>query len=60
MSLNPETRRVVYALHETYAARPALDAETLAQIVSDPALAAMTDPSTNEAGADITLERTGG
>lgn len=60
MSVNPENGRVVYALHETYAARPALDAETLAEIVSDPALAAMTDPSTNEAGADITLERTGG
>lgn len=60
MSLNPDTGRVVYALHETYAPQPALDVETLVAIVSDPALAAMTDPSTNEAGADITLERTGG
>lgn len=60
MSLNPETGRVVHALHETYSAKPALDAETLAQIVSDPALAVMTDPSTNEAGADITLRRMGG
>ena len=50
---------MVYASHETYAARPALDAETLTEIVSDPALAAVTDPSTNEAGADINLERTG-
>lgn len=59
-SVNPETNRVVYALYETYTAKPALDAETLAQIVSDPTLAAMTDTSTNEAGADIALERTGG
>jgi hypothetical protein len=59
-SVNPETGRVVLAVYETYASRPALDAETLAEIVSDPDLAAMTDPSTNEAGADITMERAGG
>ena len=59
-SVNPEANRVVYALYETYTARPALTAETLAQIVSDPTLAAMTDPSTNEAGADIALKRAGG
>ena len=60
MSVNSETGRAVYALHETYAAAPALDATTLANIVSDPALAVMTDPSTNEAGADIALKRAGG
>lgn len=52
-SVNPETERVVYALYETYSPRAGLDAAGLAAIVSDPALAAMTEPATNEAGSDI-------
>ena len=54
-SVNPESGRVVYALFETYTRQAALDPATLSAIVSDPALAAMTDPATNEAGADIEL-----
>lgn len=54
-SVNPESGRVVYALYETYSPRPALDPRTITEIVTDPALAAMTDPATNEAGADIEL-----
>jgi len=58
-SINPKTGRVVYALYETYSPTPGLDAATLAAIVSDPALAAMTDPATNEAGDDIELTAEG-
>lgn len=54
-SVNPDTGRVVYALYETYTRQAALDPGILSEIVSDPALAAMTDPATNEAGADIEL-----
>ncbi len=54
-SVNPETGRVVYALYETYSRQAALDTATLSAIVTDPALAAMTDPATNEAGADIEM-----
>ncbi len=54
-SVNPKTGRVVYALYETYSPTPSLDPATVAAIVSDPALAAMTDPATNAAGADIDL-----
>lgn len=54
-SVNPETGRVVYALYETYSRQAGLDSATLTAIVRDPALAAMTDPATNEAGADIEL-----
>ena len=54
-SVNPETGRVVYALYETYTRQAGLDAATLTKIVSDPALAPMTDPATNAAGADIDL-----
>lgn len=54
-SVNPETGRVVYALYETYSPQAGLDAATVAAIVSDPALAAMTEPATNEAGSDIEL-----
>lgn len=59
-SVDPDTGRVVYALYETYSPTPALDPATLAAIVSDPALAAMTDPATNEAGADIEMTESGG
>ncbi|HXH76859.1 hypothetical protein [Nocardioides sp.] len=58
-SINPESGRVVYALYETYSPTPALDPATVAAIVSDPALAAMTDPATNQAGADIELTAPG-
>ena len=54
-SVNPETGRVVYALYETYTRQVGLDAATLTEIVSDPALAAMTEPATNAAGVDIEL-----
>ena len=54
-AVNPETGRVVYALYETYSPRATLDTATLTEIVTNPALAAMTDPATNEAGADIEL-----
>ncbi|MCW2833235.1 MAG: hypothetical protein JWN68_1188 [Nocardioides sp.] len=54
-SVNPDTGRVVYALYETYSPTPGLDPATVAAIVSDPALAAMTDPATNDAGADIEM-----
>lgn len=54
-SVNPETGRVVYALYETYTRQAGLDAAILTEIVTDPALAAMTDPATNEAGGDIEL-----
>lgn len=54
-AVNPETGRVVYALYETYSRQPTMDAATLTAIVTDPALAALTDPATNEAGADIEL-----
>jgi hypothetical protein len=59
-AVNPETGRVVLALYETYSPTPALDPRTLATIVADPRLAAMTDPATNEAGADIVLEGASG
>lgn len=59
-SVNPDTGRVVYALYETYTRQAALDPAILSEIVSDPALAAMTDPATNEAGADIELTAAGG
>jgi hypothetical protein len=52
-AVNPETGRVVYALYETYSRTAGVDAATLTAIVTDPALAAMTDPATNEAGSDI-------
>ena len=55
-SVNPETGRVVYALYETYTRRPPSTPRSSAEIVSDPALAAMTDPATNEAGADIEID----
>lgn len=54
-AVNPDSGRVVLALYETYARTPALDPRTLTAIVSDARLAAMTDPATNEAGADIEL-----
>ncbi len=56
-SVNPETGRVVYALYETYSRQATLEAATLTAIVTDPGLAAMTDPATNKAGADIELTR---
>lgn len=56
-AVNPQSGRVVYALYETYSRTAVLDAATLATIVSNPALAAMTDPATNEAGADIEVTR---
>ena len=55
-SVNPGTGRVVFALYETYAKRAALDPATLAAIVSDKRLAALTDPTTNEAGAGLDVE----
>lgn len=54
-SVNPESGRVVYALYETYSRQASLDPATLSAIVSSPDLGAMTDPATNEAGADIEL-----
>lgn len=59
-SVNPETGRVVLAMYETFAPEPELDPDTLAAIVSDRDLAPMTSPSTNEAGADITMTRLDG
>jgi hypothetical protein len=59
-AVNPETGRVVYSLYETYSRTAALDAATLVAIVTDPALAAMTDPATNEAGTDIEVAAAGG
>jgi hypothetical protein len=59
-SVNPETGRVVYALYETYSRTAALDPATLTAIVTDPALAAMTAPATNEAGTDIEVTASGG
>lgn len=59
-AVNPDTGRVVIALYETYSRTPALDPRTLATIVSDSRLAALTDPATNDAGADIVLEGVGG
>ena len=47
-------------LDETYSPTPGLDPATVAAIVSDPALAAMTDPATNEAGADIEMTEPSG
>lgn len=58
-AVNPETGRVVYSLYETYSRSPALDAATLVAIVTNPALAAMTDPATNEAGTDIEVSAAG-
>lgn len=58
-SVNPETGRVVYALYETYSRQATLDAAILTAIVTDPALAAMTDPATNEAGTDIEVMASG-
>lgn len=58
-AVNPETGRVVYALYETYSHTAALDAAALIAIVTDPALAAMTDPATNEAGTDIEVTASG-
>jgi hypothetical protein len=55
-SVNPGTGRVVFALYETYAERPSLDPATLSAIVSDKRLAALTDPTTNEAGAGLDVE----
>lgn len=55
-SVNPESGRVVYALYETYSRQAGLDPATLSEIVSSPGLTAMTDPATNEAGADIELK----
>ena len=52
-SVNPESGRVVYALYETYTRQAGLDPATLSEIVSSADLGAMTDPATNEAGADI-------
>lgn len=54
-SVNPDTGRVVYAFYETYSRTAEIDASMLSGIVSDPALAALTDPATNEAGSDIEL-----
>ena len=59
-AVNPETGRVVYSLYETYARTAALDTAMLVAIVTDPALAAMTDPATNEAGTDIEVTAAGG
>jgi hypothetical protein len=59
-SVNPKTGRVVYALYETYARIAALDPATLTAIVTNPALAAMTDPATNEAGTDIEVAASAG
>lgn len=59
-SVNPESGRVVYALYETYSPRAGVDPRTLTAIVTDPDLAPMTDPATNEAGADIELAAPGG
>ena len=58
-SVNPGTGRVVFALYETYAKRAALDPATLSAIVSDKRLAALTDPTTNEAGAGLDVEAAG-
>jgi hypothetical protein len=58
-SVNPESGRVVYALYETYSRQAALDPAILREIVSDPSLAAMTDPATNAAGADIEVTAPG-
>jgi hypothetical protein len=58
-AVNPETGRVVYSLYETYSRTAALDAATLIAIVTDPALAAMTDPATNDAGNDIEVAAAG-
>lgn len=55
-AVNPVTGRTVLALYETYYATPTLHPRILATIVSDPRLAAMTDPATNDAGAGIVLE----
>ena len=55
-SVNPGAGRVVFALYETYAERPSLDPATLSAIVSDKRLAALTDPTTNEAGAGLDVE----
>jgi hypothetical protein len=58
-AVNPETGRVVYSLYETYSRTATLDAATLIAIVTDPALAAMTDPATNDAGNDIEVTAMG-
>jgi hypothetical protein len=58
-AVNPKTGRVVYSLYETYSRTAALDAATLIAIVTDPALAAMTDPATNDAGTDIEVTASG-
>jgi len=58
-AVNPGTGRVVYSLYETYSRTATLDAATLIAIVTDPALAALTDPATNDNGTDIEVTAVG-
>lgn len=58
-SVHPRTGRVVHALYETYSPTTGLAPAEVAEIVGEPDLAAMTAPSTNEAGADISMEPSG-
>ncbi|WP_310528071.1 hypothetical protein [Nocardioides sp.] len=55
-SVNPGTGRVVFALYETYGKRGVLDPAALSAIVSDERLAALTAPTTNEAGARLDVD----